>query len=128
VGMRGRVIDWWRRRRWTRPRIDQIRWYRTHADLPDDLPRHELAAVGSPEKPKWFVLECPCGTGHRIQVNASTHHRPRWSLTTHRDKPSLRPSVDFDEPTRRCHFWLRDGGVRWVGNSFISRGTARRRQ
>jgi hypothetical protein len=125
--MMGRAIDWWRRRRWTNPRVDDLQWYERHSDLPLDLPRHELAAVGSPDKPKWFVLECPCGTGHRLQINGSPQHRPRWKLARGSRKPSLKPSVDFREPRRRCHFWLLEGRVRWVSNSYISRGTPRRR-
>jgi hypothetical protein len=126
--MRNKVIDWWRRRRWTAPRVDQLRWYESQSDLPLDLARHELAAVGSADKPKWFVFECPCGTGHRLQINASPRHRPHWKLVGEGGQPSLKPSVDFDEPSRRCHFWLRNGRVRWAGNSYISRGTPRRRR
>lgn len=113
--VRARLIDWWRRRRFTEPRIDQVRWYASQADLPASLPRHELAVVGDSVRPKWAVLECPCGAGHRLQVNLSPHRQPCWRVILDAGvELGLYPSVDFDAPERRCHFWLRDGRVQWV--------------
>jgi Family of unknown function (DUF6527) len=111
--MRDRLIDWWRRRRITAPRVDRVERYVSQADLPESLPRHQLAVIGGPKKPKWLVLECPCGEGHRLQVNLSTARQPTWRLEDAETSPNVSPSIDFNAPERRCHFWIRDGRVRW---------------
>jgi uncharacterized protein DUF6527 len=62
--------------------------------------------------PKWLVLECPCGEGHRLQVNLSAARQPSWRLVDLETGPNVFPSVDFDALKRRCHFWIRNGRVR----------------
>ncbi len=37
-----------------------------------------------------------------------------WNLSSVNGRPTLSPSVDYDSPGRRCHFWLREGDVIWV--------------
>lgn len=111
--MRGWLIDWWRRRRITAPRVDRVERYASQAELPESLPRHQLAVVGSVQSPKWLVLECPCGDGHRLQVNLSGVRHPCWRLIDTGTGPSVSPSIDFDSIERRCHFWIREGRVRW---------------
>lgn len=113
--MRARLIDWWRRRRLTEPQLDQLEYYGSQAELPESLPRHQLAIVGVPESPKWLVLECPCGTGHRLSVNLAVSRQPRWRVVEAGLGPNIHPSIDFDGSERRCHFWVRDGRVHWVG-------------
>lgn len=110
--MSGRLTDWWRRRGWTKPRISEVSWYQSQAELPDELPRHCLALIGEPDGPKWLVLECPCGHGHRLQVNLSSSRYPLWVVEE--EGPSVTPSIDLRGPLRRCHFWLRDGRVYWT--------------
>jgi hypothetical protein len=112
-----RVIDWWRRRRLTAPRIDQVIRFESQSELPDSLPRNALAVVGPEAQPKWAALECPCGAGHRLLVNLSPRHRPAWRLEPNVQRPGLRPSLNFADEERRCHFWLRAGKVRWCGDS-----------
>jgi hypothetical protein len=119
--MRGRIIDWWRRRRMTRPRLDRVRSYARRADLPANLPRHELAVLGDPVSPKWLLLECPCGNGHRLQIDLDARHAPNWRLE--RRGPDVYPSIDYRGPERRCHFWLKDGRVRWALDPVGPRGS-----
>src|SRR3954453_12764087 len=104
--MIGWLIDWWGRHGSTAPRITSIVTYASQGDLPDSLPRRRLALVGSPERPKWAALECPCGTGHRLLINLSAAHKPTWRIESPAP-PSLRPSIDYEDAARRCHFWLR---------------------
>lgn len=117
--MRARLIDWWRRRRLTAPRLDELVWFESQTELPQELPRQVVAIVGTRERPKWLVAECPCGTGHRLQLNLTSRYTPRWHLKEHHGKPNLYPSVDAEAPSRRCHFWLRRGRVRWTPDSFV---------
>lgn len=109
----GGLIDWWRRRRRHAARINKIQHYPSVAELPDQLNRHALAIAGDPAA--WAVLECPCGHGHRLTIRIRPHgHATVWTLTPSNRGPSLHPSIDFDSPGRRCHFWLDRGRVRWV--------------
>jgi uncharacterized protein DUF6527 len=107
------LVDWWRRRRWTKPRIKQVVVYRSRADVPEQVRRQTLAFVGSHEQPKWAVLECPCGRGHQLVVNLSSQREPCWELSISNRGPSLSPSIDSFSPYR-CHFWLRSGRVSWA--------------
>jgi hypothetical protein len=108
----GRLTDWWRRQRLGRPKVTRVQQYRSHADVPERIPRRVLAVVGTPAA--WAMFECPCGQGHRIMVRIRPHATgAHWELT--RDgRPSLRPSIDSQHPGRRCHFWLRKGRVHWI--------------
>jgi hypothetical protein len=109
----GDLIDWWRRRRRNAARINRIRTYPSAASLPNRLGRHVLAVAGNP--PAWAVIECPCGTGHRLRVRIRPHGNATvWELREKAGGPSLYPSVDFGSADRRCHFWLDQGRVRWV--------------
>lgn len=111
--MRARLTDWWRRRHITAPRLDRIERYSSQAELPESLPRHQLAIVGTPENPKWLVLECPCGSGHRLTVSLAASRQPRWRVVDAETGPNIFPSIDFNGSKRRCHFWIRDGRVQW---------------
>jgi len=125
--MRVRLTDWWRRRRRGHPRVDEVCFYASQAELPEDLPRHQLAVVGTPESPKWLILECPCGNGHQLRVNLSHGRAPWWELDLD-GAPSVRPSIDLrEEPLRRCHFWIASGRVTWSPDAFARSGRSRRR-
>ncbi|MHB1775729.1 MAG: DUF6527 family protein [Acidimicrobiales bacterium] len=68
--------------------------------------------IGSYE-PKWIVFWCPCGHGHRIELDAHVTHRPSWAVTFDGSgRPTISPSVDV-QADRRCHFWVRHGRVTW---------------
>lgn len=115
--LRDRATDGWRRVVPGRPRIDRTAFYPSHSDVPASLPRHELALIGgTPEQPKWASFECPCGTGHRIAVPLARSRGPSWAIMgAGGRRPSLRSSIDSADE-RRCHFWLREGRVRWAPN------------
>jgi len=98
------LIEWWRRRRLTRPRVAAVVRCISHADVPKRLNPRRIYAVGS--GPDWAMLRCPCGQGHDLTIDIAT----RWRLGT--GKPSLYPSV-WDQSDRGCHFWLRSGRVEW---------------
>lgn len=124
----GTLIDWWRRHRWSTPRIANVRRYDAASAMPARLPRRQIAVAGTP--PTWAALECPCGHGHRLMVRIRPHDRMHtWQITEQESGPSMQPSIDSVTDQRRCHFWLRDGRVHWVDdNAARGGGTARRRR
>jgi len=112
-GESGVTIDLWRRLRLTRPRIKAVVYVESPTDAPDAIDRQTLVVVGTREFQKWAVFECPCDHGHRLAISLQRSHEPSWRLSHGEGEPSLFPSVD-SVTDRRCHFWLRDGRVRWV--------------
>jgi hypothetical protein len=64
---------------------------------------------------KWACLRCPGGCGERIQLSLNEKRRPRWSVTIDAlGRPSVSPSVNVLNDCR-CHFWIKRGGIDWVG-------------
>lgn len=112
--MTDRLVDWWRRRRWTTARYPGVTYFSSRSEVPELPPRRTIAVVGSAERPKWAIFACPCGHGHAIAVNLSPARRPSWRLKAGEEGPSLRPSVDSLTDERRCHFWLREGRIQWA--------------
>jgi hypothetical protein len=87
------------------------------ADLiPQRLPRKGLAIVDQGRGPSWIAFDCPCRRRHRLLISLSEHVLPCWQLTSE-PRPSLSPSVDVVEDGQRCHFWLKDGAIRWAGTA-----------
>ena len=64
---------------------------------------------------KWLVFDCPCASGHRVLLNLDRSRRPFWTVrTAKRGAFTLRPSVDYRDPRRSCHYFVSDGRVEWV--------------
>lgn len=112
--MSPRLINWWRRRRWTTPRYARIIYYDRRADLPTTVEPRTIAIVGSPKRPKWAIFSCPCGTGHEIALNLASARRPVWTVRVDDGRATIHPSVDSEIDLLRCHFWVRDGRVSWA--------------
>ena len=114
LSCRNALINGTRRLR-RRPRAKLIRLVTlaSRSDLPADMNPRRLYQLGEPGK--WAVMTCPCGRGHAIELNLMHAGRAQWRVDSESGggAPSLRPSVDV-QAERRCHFWLRDGRVRWV--------------
>ena len=111
----GEILPGWWPRQGPAKEIPGVVRVTRRAELPRRLSPRRVYLIGTPAK--WAVFRCPCGTGHRVDLNLAHEGRPRWSVTlgpAHR--PSLRPSVDV-RASRRCHFWLTDGRVRWCHDS-----------
>jgi hypothetical protein len=104
------LIDAWRRRA-PRPVHYGLVHVTRRSDLPRALGRFRVYAVGHPAK--WVVFACPCGRGHEIALNLANSSHPRWSLHTTTHGPTVSPSVDATWHGFRCHYWIRDGRVRW---------------
>lgn len=87
-------------------------------EIPPELPRNGAVVVGSLEFAKWIAFDCPCRTGHRIMLNLDPGRLPVWRLGLAGKRLSIRPSVDYADGRRRCHYFVDDGGVRWTKDSF----------
>jgi hypothetical protein len=99
--------------------IERVSYF-TEADELPECPRiDELAVAGTRAHPKWALLDCPCGKGHTILLGLDSQRTPRWTLSINKSRrPTLYPSVDRISDGRRCHFWLRNGEIEWVGKPF----------
>lgn len=85
----------------------------------DEVPRRirprRAILVATPTRHKWLAFDCPCGAGHRVLLNLDRARRPFWTVRlSKRGALTLRPSVDFDDGPRSCHFFLRQGRVFWI--------------
>lgn len=87
-------------------------------EIPQKLPRNSAVLVGSSTRPKWVVFDCPCRSGHRIMLNTDSARSPRWS-TTVTGPLTISPSVDYNHPVRRCHYFVRNGRIEWVHDKEI---------
>lgn len=85
-----------------------------HADeVPDELPRRGAALVGEPGVPKWLVFDCPCRERHRVMLNLDLALSPHWFVSGG-ERLTISPSVDAPSAHGRCHYFVRDGRVKWV--------------
>lgn len=88
-------------------------------EIPEELPRNGAVAVGAPDMAKWIAFDCPCRRAHRIMLNLDPNRRPFWRVGLTRGKRlSIRPSVDYADGTRRCHYFVDSGHIRWAKDSF----------
>lgn len=100
---------------WLPPRPWRIGGTAPDPDLvPDRLSRRTAFLVERPSGPAWLVLDCPCRTGHRMMLSLSGARNPKWTVNKNAPRLDVAPSIDSFHDGRRCHFWLRDGRVRWV--------------
>lgn len=101
-------------------RLSGERWKVTQVvadvdDIPNQLARREIILVATSQFTKWIVFDCPCGTGHRIMLNADSSREPTWELRR-QDLAVLWPSVDY-RGHRRCHYVICNGRTLWTKDS-----------
>jgi hypothetical protein len=68
---------------------------------------------------KILLFNCPgCGCNHPFHVGFTG--RPNWSWNGDYDKPTFSPSlvVFKDEPSQRCHSFVTDGKIQFLGDCF----------
>lgn len=116
-----RLIATWRPRWRTLFERLTFRPWRLEATVPDmdEVPLtirpRRAYLVGTPSRPKWLVFDCACGGGHRILLNLDGSRRPVWTLELSRTKVlTLRPSVNYHDDRRNCHYILSNGRIAWV--------------
>lgn len=85
-------------------------------DVPDTLaPRAAALVRPAGLVPQWLAFDCPCRDRHRLLINLSPSRTPHWNVTLAANGAiSLTPSVDAFTEAGRCHFWLKQGSIRWV--------------
>lgn len=107
------LIDGLRRLGLTWPRISLVKYFSSQREVPTQLARWEMVVVGAPPSPKWVIFDCPCGRGDLVKLNLQSEHDPHWRLSVRDGHPTISPSIDYTVPPY-CHYWIRDGGVRWA--------------
>lgn len=82
-------------------------------EVPERLAKRTAAVVLDDHGEKWLAFDCPCRDHHRLLINLDTRRTPFWRIRG--ESPlDLAPSVDVTRGARRCHFWVRDGRIRWT--------------
>jgi hypothetical protein len=104
-------ISWWQWLPFFRWRI--VATVESADEIPARLPRTGAVLVGSQLRPKWIAFDCPCRRGHRIMLTTDKAHAPHWT-TTVKGRLTISPSIDFNAPTQRCHYFIRNGRVQWT--------------
>jgi hypothetical protein len=82
-------------------------------EVPGALVGKEAILVGTRVNPKWLAFNCPCRTGHRILLNLDQNRYPYWTLLD-LAKLTVRPSVDYRDNDRRCHYIVANGRIQWA--------------
>lgn len=82
-------------------------------EIPASIPAFSAVMVGMDADPKWLAFDCPCATGHQIMLNLDQRRPPSWAVAGTR-RLTIKPSVDSCRPERRCHYFVREGKVRWI--------------
>lgn len=86
-------------------------------EVPIALPAKGVVLVVPSADPSWAAFDCPCRRGHRLLVNLNRAHRPFWKVSSGQPL-SLYPSIDDRTTSRRCHFILRNGRIRWIREAY----------
>lgn len=65
---------------------------------------------------KTLIWKCAgCGDAHACQVSGKAQS-PQWGWNGSLTKPTLTPSVLKHAPGKRCHSFVRDGVVKFLGD------------
>jgi hypothetical protein len=87
------------------------------ADAADEIPRrlrHRTAVLVRPGlRQTWLIFDCPRHCSERIMLNLSRRRRPYWTIED-LSRLTVYPSVDASHGSDRCHFWLKNGWIKWV--------------
>lgn len=100
---------WVRRRR----KYEGVKIVSSRAEIPE-LTGDYLYVVGEAPSFKWVVLDCPCRSGHRIDVNLMSRSYPNWDLSIRGGQATLYPSLDVSDCPIQSHFWLDRNKIHWV--------------
>lgn len=92
-------------------RYPDVRQVHDVDDVPDSPHPRSLYLVRGKDGFKWVAFDCPCGRGHTVLLNVSAGSS--WSVNLEGPRVTLHPSVDRKDGAQRCHFFLREGRVRW---------------
>lgn len=94
------------------------RRYRTEwvEDLPDDVQRETVYIIGGRRDPFYAAIVCPRRACRQVvHLDLSHQVKKRWRLSEHQDGSiSLRPSVHVTGMRCKCHYWFREGRIRWA--------------
>ena len=85
-------------------------------DLPEDVQRDTVYVIGGRQHPFYAAVVCPRRACRQvIHLELSEQATKPWRLAEHQDGTiSLAPSVHVTGMSCRCHYWFREGRVRWA--------------
>lgn len=108
------IGSWWKR---TKPdrRYPRTVFLESRRDVPDAPAADTLYVVGVKRAPKWLIFDCPCGRGHRLDVNLMRARNPFWRLSFGlANRVSASPSLWVADDICDSHFWLKNSAVYFV--------------
>ncbi len=91
-------------------------------------PSHVVSKLGAYQNPEYEALlwRCAgCGDIHNIRVGGDSESEPGWIWNRSLVQPTLSPSIlkqpnspnpDFPGADKRCHSYVRDGRVEFLGD------------
>jgi hypothetical protein len=82
-------------------------------EIPERLRPKDVVLVGTLRSPKWIAFDCPCRERHRVMLNLDRARRPQWRVTG-TSHLTISPSVDELRGAVRCHYYVRNGRIKWV--------------
>lgn len=83
-------------------------------EIPDRIQRKGAILVGDFDAPTWIAFDCPCSERHRVMLNTDRRRRPTWTIDNGQPL-TLSPSVDEVRTSKRCHYLIKRGRIRWAG-------------
>jgi hypothetical protein len=95
-----------------RRRIGGVQLVESRRDLPNDL--GAILYIVGKDRPRWVVLNCPCGCGERANAKIGVTGPDSWTLSTTQGRVSLSPSFSMSSARCRSHFFIRENRVIWV--------------
>ena len=66
--------------------------------------------------PLTIAFRCPgCKCAHRVPVS-SERQSGRWLFNGNLEAPTFNPSINYTDPGYRCHSFVRDGSIQFLGD------------
>jgi hypothetical protein len=89
-----------------------VRRVRVHP-APEEIKSGVMVFVGERHLQKWACFRCPGGCGEVVKLSLNAKQHPCWQVEIDNlARPTVVPSVRQLNDCG-CHFWIREGIVKW---------------
>lgn len=96
--------------------VNRVRWQGTARSYSEgrgllQLPGDTVLVHRS--RPRWLLMQCPCGCGQEVSLNVDASAGPAWRFYRRRGRLSVFPSV-WRESGCKSHFIIWRDSIDWV--------------